>query len=218
MTVFVTDQAGKPIPDVKTSVVDGPVDRSGTTDKDGVVRLSALKPGTFRLRFESKNYIAFEREIAVRAGQPVEVEVTLNAAPATAAPPPPAQAPAPPLQPSPVSGDESVGRAHAQYLADWIDQNLIGRNEPKKETVVGETKGAVASVLQVRDPVKDRSNADSDEFLYVIAGDGAVRVGGTTESVTAGWFIVVPRGTRYTVERRGRNPLIVLVVVAPGKP
>jgi mannose-6-phosphate isomerase-like protein (cupin superfamily) len=218
MTVFVTDQAGKPIPDVRLSVVDGPVDRSGTTDKDGIVRLSALRPGTFRLRFEAKSYIAFEREVTVRAGQPAEIEVTLNPAPATAAPPPPVQAPAPPPQPLPVSGDESGGRAQAQYLADWIDQNLIGRSEPKKETVVGQTKGAVASVLQVRDPVKDRSNADSDEFLYVIAGDGAVRVGGTTENVTAGWFIMVPRGTKYTVERRGRNPLVMLVVAAPGKP
>jgi mannose-6-phosphate isomerase-like protein (cupin superfamily) len=217
VTMFVTDPAGKPIPDVKVSAVEGPVDRAGTTDKDGILRLSGVKPGTYRLRFEGKGLITFEREVTVRAGSPAEIEVTLNPAP-TAAAPPPVQPQASPPQPSLSSPAESSGQVEAQYLADWIDQNLIGRNEPRKETVVGRVKGAVASVLQVREPQKDRSDPDADEFLYVIAGDGAIRIGGRTESVTAGWFITVPRGTSYSVERRGRNPLIVLVVAAPGRP
>jgi len=217
MTLFVTDPAGKPVPDVKVTAVEGPVDRAGTADKDGIVRLSGIRPGTYRLRFEAKGFITFEREVTLRAGSPAEIEVTLNPAPAVAAPPPvqPQASPTQPLVPSPA---ESSGQVEAQYLADWIDQNLIGRNEPKKETVVGRVKGAVASVLQVREPQKDRSDPDADEFLYVIAGDGAVQFGGRTESVTAGWFLTVPRGTRYTVERRGRNPLIMLVVAAPGRP
>jgi mannose-6-phosphate isomerase-like protein (cupin superfamily) len=218
MTMFVTDPAGKPIADVKMSVIEGPVDRGGTTDKDGILKLAGIKPGTFRLRFEAKSFITFEREVTVKAGSSAEVEVTLNPSPAAVAPPPPAQPQTAPAQPSVLSPTESGGQIQAQYLADWIDQNLIGRNEPRKETVVGQAKGAVASVLQVRDPVKDRSNADADEFLYVIAGEGAVRFGGHTESVTAGWFVVVPRNTLYTVERRGRNPLVVLVVTAPRKP
>jgi mannose-6-phosphate isomerase-like protein (cupin superfamily) len=216
MTLFVTDPAGKPIPDVKATAVEGPVDRAGTADKDGIVRLSSVRPGSYRLRFEAKSFITFEREVTVRAGAPAEFEVTLNPAPA-AATQPPAQPQAPPQMSAPSTAEPS-GQPEAQYLADWIDQNLIGRNEPKKETVIGRVKGAVASVLQVREPQKDRSDSDADEFLYVIAGDGAVRFGGRTESVTAGWFLTVPRGTKYTVERRGRNPLIVLVVAAPGKP
>ena len=217
MTLFVTDPAGKPIPDVKVSAVEGPVDRTGTADKDGIVRLSGVRAGTYRLRFEGKGFITFEREVTVRAGTPAEIEVTLNPAPAAPAPPP-VQPQAPPPEPSLPSPGDSSGQPEAQYLADWIDQNLIGRNDPKKETVVGRVKGAVASVLQVRDPQKNRSDPDADEFLYIIAGDGAVRFGGRTESVTAGWLITVPRGTSYTVERRGRNPLIVLVVAAPGRP
>ena len=217
MVLFVTDPGGKPVSDVKATVVDGPIDRAGTADKDGIVRLSSVRPGTYRLRFEAKGFITFEREVAVRAGVPAEIEVTLNPAPAPPAlpPPPPQQAAPEPSLPSP---GESSGQPEAQYLADWIDQNLIGRNDAKKETVVGRVKGAVASVLQVRDPQKNRSDPGADEFLYIIAGDGAVRFDGRTESVTAGWFITVPRGTSYTVERRGRNPLIVLVVAAPGRP
>jgi len=217
MTLFVTDPAGKPIPDVKVSAVEGPVDRAGAADKDGIVRLSGVRAGTYRLRFEGKGFITFEREVTVRAGTPAEIEVTLNPAPAAPAPPP-VQPQAPPPEPSLPSPGDSSGQPEAQYLADWIDQNLIGRNDPKKETVVGRVKGAVASVLQVRDPQKNRSDPDADEFLYIIAGDGAIRFGGHTESVTAGWLITVPRGTSYTVERRGRNPLIVLVVAAPGRP
>jgi len=47
-------------------------------------------------------------------------------------------------------------------------------------------KGAVASVLQVRDPQKNARTLMPTSFLYIIAGDGAVRFGGRTESVTAG--------------------------------
>jgi len=43
---------------------------------------------------------------------------------------------------------------------------------------------------------------------------GSIRLEGREVSITAGSFAVVPRGTTYGFTRRGRNPLIVLAVLA----
>ena len=67
--------------------------------------------------------------------------------------------------------------------------------------------------MQVRDPIKDRVRGDADEMLYVIAGEGVLRAKGRVD-LTAGSFAVVPRGVAYSLERRGRNPLIALSMVS----
>jgi mannose-6-phosphate isomerase-like protein (cupin superfamily) len=41
-----------------------------------------------------------------------------------------------------------------------------------------------------------------------------LRLGDRDTQVAAGGFAVVPRGTSYSWTRRGRNPLIVLAVLA----
>jgi mannose-6-phosphate isomerase-like protein (cupin superfamily) len=70
-----------------------------------------------------------------------------------------------------------------------------------------------ASVVQVRDPIKDRVRGDADEMLYVIAGEGVLRAKGRDQMLDAGSLAVIPRGVAYTIERRGRNPLIALSIV-----
>ena len=41
---------------------------------------------------------------------------------------------------------------------------------------------AVARLLQLRDAVAQHTHADFDEILYVVAGDGTVRIG--TEAIS----------------------------------
>jgi mannose-6-phosphate isomerase-like protein (cupin superfamily) len=79
--------------------------------------------------------------------------------------------------------------------------------------VVGRTPVTTATIVQVRDPIKERGRTDADEMLYVIAGEGVLRAKGRDQALDAGSFVVVPRGVTYSVERRGRNPLIVLSIV-----
>jgi mannose-6-phosphate isomerase-like protein (cupin superfamily) len=50
-------------------------------------------------------------------------------------------------------------------------------------------------------------------MLYVIAGEGVLRAKGREYDLTAGSFAVIPRGVAYSLERRGRNPLIALSMV-----
>jgi len=214
MAVTVTDLTGEAAPGVKVSL-SGPVAREGTTARDGTVRFQTLRAGTYRLRFESPDFVTFEREVAVKAGPVNEVEVTLSRVPDKTATPQPPQAPAQaaPAEP-PTPASSASANVELIALPDWIERNLIGRSDSQRETVVGRAPGATARVVQVRDPIKDRVRGDADEMLYVVAGEGVLRAKGRDHDLTAGSFAVVPRGVSYTLERRGRNPLIVLSMVS----
>src|SRR5262245_45676801 len=69
-TITVTDLSGAPLADVHVMLT-GSLDRSGSTQTNGMVKFDSLHPGTYRLRFEREGYVLFEREMEVRAGQPV---------------------------------------------------------------------------------------------------------------------------------------------------
>ncbi len=214
MAVAVTDLAGEAAAGVRVAL-NGPVAREGTTTRDGLVRFQTLRVGTYRLRLESPDFVTFEREVTVKAGPLVEVEVTLSRVPEKPTTPPPPLVPveAAPAEPAPLPLNPNA-TVDLLALPDWIERNLIGRSDPQRETVVGRAPGATARVVQVRDPIKDRVRGDADEMLYVIAGEGVLRAKGRTYGLTAGSFAVVPRGVTYTLERSGRNPLIALSMVS----
>lgn len=213
IVLSVTDTSGTPLADVHVSMM-GAVEREGSTSKDGELKFQNLKPGTYLLRLEAADFYTLEREVTVKAGPSQEVDVALNRMPVKpAAPPPVVKAPAPPpVQAGAVPADPKAS-VDLLALPDWIEKNYIGRNDPQKETTVGRTPGATATVVQVRDPLKDRVHDDADEMLYVIAGQGVLRAKGREQVLDAGSFAVIPRGVSYTLERRGRNPLIALSVV-----
>jgi len=83
-----------------------------------------------------------------------------------------------------------------------------------KESILGCTAGATTRVLQLREPVAVHSHTDLDEILYVVAGDGVVRVRDQMLTVGPGSLIVIPRGLMHSIERLGKNPLIILSTLA----
>ena len=99
-------------------------------------------------------------------------------------------------------------------LPDFIERNFVSSREPHKENIVGCSGVGQAIVWQVRDPWEGRQHPSADAMLYVIGGEGALKVKDSEIALTAGSFAVVPRGTSYAFTRRGRNPLIVLAVLA----
>ena len=98
-------------------------------------------------------------------------------------------------------------------IPEFLDKNFIGR-DPLKESVLGCTAGATTRVLQLRDALAVHTHADLDEILYIVAGDGVVRVRDETMMLAPGSLTVIPRGLPHATERRGRNPLIVLSTLA----
>ena len=205
-TVTVTDLSGAPLADVRVALT-GSLDRSGSTQSNGTVKFDGLRAGTYRVRFEKTGYVLFEREIDIRAGQPAPV-LSVALSPAAAPPPPP---PAP-EQPK-TAALPPPGKAVTVNLPDYIERNLITATQPQKVSAVS-CSGLGNTVLwQVREPWENRQHDKADAMLYVVAGEGTLRLGTADVPVVAGSFTQVPRGTTYSVTRRGRNPVIILATL-----
>ena len=207
MNLTITDGAGAPIDGVQVSVT-GPVTREGTTSDGGALRLLGIRPGNYRLRFERAGYVTLERDVAVRAGQAAAVDVTLsNAAPA----------PAPPQPETPhetKAAEAPAGEPATVSIADFVERNFISSRDPRREDELGCTASARTRLLQLREDTAEEARSDADEVLYVVAGEGTLRLGNKDVPLKSSVTAIVPRGTVRAISRKGRNPLIVLSVVS----
>jgi len=210
--LFITDGSGRPIENVTVTAM-GPVDREVKSPSSGPTRVEGLRAGTYRVRFAHERFITFEKELVWRAGtaQP-EIAVTLNPAPATTAPPPTPVAPVVPAASTPKL--PPPGSPKTISLPDFIEKNFINGREPQKENLIGCSGVGQAMLWQIREPWNGRQHDAADGMLYVVGGDGRLKLGEREFTVAAGAFAVVPRGTSYSLSRSGRNPLIVLAVLS----
>ena len=186
--IIVRDQSGMALPGARIAV-SGSMTRQATTGADGTAALAALADGPYRLRFEHEGFITLERELTMKGGQPGIIDVVLSAAP----PSPAVRQSTPTPAPAPAFAGASVEPANVSIPA-FLDKNFIG----------------------LRDPLAGHVHPNLDEVLYVVAGEGAVRLGDQTTAVSAGSLTVIPRGVAHAIERRGKNPLIVISTLAGG--
>jgi hypothetical protein len=209
IAMTVTDPQGAPLPGVRVEMT-GPTDRSGTTDGSGQLRVTGLRAGTYRLRFSADTVISFEREIAVRAGQTGDIDITLNPAPP---PPPPPPAPEPVTVPAPVG---PAGQPLVQSVPDTIERNFVG-NQPRLETMLSCSGNMRTMLIQLNEPMPTRLYENADVTYYVIGGEGTVTIGGQQSKVPVNTSVSVPRGTPHAFTRQGRRALILMSVLA-GEP
>jgi mannose-6-phosphate isomerase-like protein (cupin superfamily) len=209
--VIVRDASGNPLSGVIVTV-SGSTRNQATTGGDGAADLT-LAAGSYRLRFEREGFFALERDVTIRAGQAAEVEVALTAAPPPPPPPSPPPAPPPPAAPAPPARTVAAGPPVNISVPGFLDKNFIGR-DPLKESVLACTPDATTRLLQLRDPISAHKHDNLDEILYIVAGEGGVRIGEQVTAVGPGSLSVIPRGLSHAIERRGRNPLIVLSTLA----
>jgi hypothetical protein len=160
-----------------------------------------LKDGVYRLRCEREGFITLEREFTVRGGEYGQIDVVLNLAP----PPPPQPAP----EPAPPAAIPPGGRPVTMSVVDFLDRNLIGR-EPLKESILACNPLETVRLLQMREGVAQHVHERSDEIIYVVAGEGTVRIGEAPTPVRPGSLVVVTNGSGHAFERAGKNPLIVV--------
>ncbi len=206
--IMVSDPAGTPLADVKVTL-DGPVTREVRTER-GRIALENLPFGTYRLRFDREGFLSFEREVVARGAAPIEVKVTLTPAP----PPPPA--PEPPAAPKPNPSDPVPALDPTPVgidMGQFIEKNYIGRSSGKV-TPVACTTGGPATLIQVNDPIVNHAQAEADEFLYKISGQGSVRAGGRDQPMGPGVLMVVPRGVPHLIVTATRSPLVLLSIRA----
>ena len=205
--VVVTDASGAPIDNAKVTVT-GTAERTGRTEA-GRLAFEDLRPGTYRFRFDKDGYVPFERELTARAGAPIDVKVTLDAAP-----PPPK--PIEPVKPAPPPEHTVDAKPMGLDLAAYAGNNAVGRRAPGKASGLSCTTGGAASLLQINDPIKEHTHADSDEFVYVLAGEGNAHIGSLDEPMSAGMFLVVPRGMAHTFTA-SKKPVVFLSILAGDK-
>jgi mannose-6-phosphate isomerase-like protein (cupin superfamily) len=211
ITVQVTDSLGAPLADA-TVTATGPVAREGVTTADGSLRFANMRAGTYRLKFVREGAITLERDVTLRAGESATVEAALSAAPAPVAPIAPV-APVAPSAPAPsVLGPP--GDAKVTPVPLFLEKNFIGGRQARKESELGCTSTGTATLHQLRDAWLSHTHDTADEWIYVVAGEGTVRIGTTEHKVQAGTFSLVPYTIAHALIPQGRNPLIVISVLS----
>jgi mannose-6-phosphate isomerase-like protein (cupin superfamily) len=200
--VSVRDPNGESLDGVRL-ILSGSAEGEYSTAGAGTAVLANIKDGMYRIRCERDGFITLEREFPVHAaGALTPVDIVLTPAPP---PPPPPPAPRPV---APVAG-AVAGPPVNVNIPDFLDTNFIGR-DPMRESILACKPAETVRLLQLRDGVAEHVHDKVDEVLYVVAGDGAVRVGDQTMAVKAGSLAVVPQGVAHAIERRGKNPLVVV--------
>jgi len=198
--VAVKDQDGMSLSGVRL-LLSGAGSGEFVTGGAGTTVVPDLKDGQYRVRCEREGFITLEREFTVRGGAYGQIDVVLNAAP----PPPPKPAPAP----APPAAVPSGGRPVTMSVVDFLDKNLIGR-EPLKESILACNPLETVRLLQMREAVAQHVHENADEIIYVVAGEGTVRIGDAATPVRPGSLVVVTNRTSHAFEHGKKNPLIVV--------
>ncbi|HYT74336.1 MAG TPA: cupin domain-containing protein [Vicinamibacterales bacterium] len=196
LAVLVSDPSGAPIADVRVALT-GPAQRNGRTEAGRIV-FEDLPTGAYRFRFEKDGYVPLEREVTGRGSAPINLKITLTRVP----PPPPApvdQLPAPPVN----------ARAVVLDMPAFIEKNYVGR-AAGKATPLACSAGGPATLMQINEPVPTHTHPDADEFIYVIAGQGTAVIGDRQESLSAGVFVLIPRGTAHAFTAGPKKPLVLV--------
>ena len=210
LELSVTTMVGMTIPGASVRC-EGPTTRMGPTGPDGRVMFENLTAGTYRCRVERESFVTLEKEIAVFAGSRTPAQAVLSAgmATTTAAPPPPPPTPAPTVA-APVL---KPGEPRILSLTDLFEQ-LIREKDPVAERQLGCSGATASRVIRVHESVSVHTHADADEVIYILGGEATIKLGDKDQSVSPGWFSIVPRGMAHSITRRGgnptRNPILIL--------
>jgi uncharacterized cupin superfamily protein len=96
----------------------------------------------------------------------------------------------------------------------FLEKNFIGGREDHKESPLGCAATGSGTLHQLRDTWAAHTHEDADEWVYVVAGEGVLRLPGSEQRLQAGTFSLVPHTIAHTVVPQGRNPLIVISVLS----
>jgi uncharacterized cupin superfamily protein len=96
----------------------------------------------------------------------------------------------------------------------FLEKNFIGGREGRKDSLLGCTPTGTATLHQLRDSWLGHTHDDAEEWIYVVAGEGALRIGETNQRLQAGTFSLVPHTMPHALIPQGRNPLIIISVLS----
>ena len=211
MAITVTDGKGAPFEDVSVAL-SGLESRTEKTNAAGQVSFPSLRAGTYRLTFSGEGVVAFEREVAVKAGEIAKLPITLTAA-EPPKPPPPAPTPTPVAPPRPVAGP--VGEPQLGSLTRIANQEKNAKE--RREMLLSCSGNTRNTLLVLTGEQPQRIYETAEATYYVISGQGGAIIGKLQSVISEGWFITIPRGTSFTIARQGNRPLTMLFTLS-GEP
>ena len=156
------------------------------------------------MRFAREGSITLERELTMRAGESLTVEVSLSPAPVIPkAPEPVKPEPEPAIKGLPPPGDPKV-----TPVPLFLEKNFIGGRERRKDSPLGCTPTGTATLHQIREVWLNHAHEDADEWIYVVAGEGTLRIG-TARPAPSSRARSASCRTRHLTHwcRRGATPL-----------
>ncbi|MEK9133335.1 MAG: cupin domain-containing protein [Pseudomonadota bacterium] len=112
--------------------------------------------------------------------------------------------------------DEKIaGRFAAHHLEPLLAENKPGKDENIKAVPLFRSERASNVLVQVRDREPLHRHADSDITVFLLRGEGDMRIGKEALPVKAGSVIHIPRGVVHAYINRGPEPAAALVVYSP---
>jgi mannose-6-phosphate isomerase-like protein (cupin superfamily) len=207
IAINVTDAVGAPLADTTVVTMTGVVSREGVTAADGSLQMINMRPGTYRLRFSREGSITLEREVVLRAGEAAAVDVALSPAPA------PEEAPEPVAPPASTTLGPP-GEPKVTPVPSFLERNFIGGREGRKDSVLGCTETGTATLHQLRDSWTAHSHDTAEEWIYVVAGEGTLRIGTADQKLQAGTFSLVPHTISHALVPQGRNPRLIISMLS----
>jgi len=76
------------------------------------------------------------------------------------------------------------------------------------------TQTAVMTIAPGADAGPEEQHG-GDQIIFVVEGEGVVRLGAVERKVGPGGLVTIPAGVRHHVRNPGRTPLFFLTVYAP---
>lgn len=115
-----------------------------------------------------------------------------------------------------IGPDEKIsGKYNAKQLEQLLEQNQLAPNENIKAVPLFRNARSSNVLVQVRDREPLHRHIDSDITVFLLRGEGDIRIGKETRPVKAGDIIHIERGAIHAYVNRGPEPAAALVVYSP---
>lgn len=115
-----------------------------------------------------------------------------------------------------IGPDEKVsGKYDTKQLEQLLEQNKPAPNENIKVVPLFRNVRSSNILVQVRDREPLHRHVDSDITVFLLRGEGEMRLGQETRPVKAGDVIHIERGVIHAYINRGTEPASALVVYSP---
>jgi quercetin dioxygenase-like cupin family protein len=115
-----------------------------------------------------------------------------------------------------IGPDEKLaGKYDTKQLEQLLEQNKPARNENIKVVPLFRNARSSNVLVQVRDREPLHRHSDSDITVFLLRGEGDMRLGKETRPVKAGDVIHIERGAVHAYINRGPEPAVALVVYSP---